>query len=111
LTTPFPDQTMATYTRESKQKKLTSDGEYYSRDSSDPSRLSVIAIRTEKNTYNGAGGHVLHETAEEGLGGEVSVVLLEDLALRLFSGEREGSGKINTQLTVGTTKDCQIVPG
>jgi hypothetical protein len=40
------------------------------------------------NTYNGAGEHVLHETTEEGLGGEVSVVLLEELTSGLGSQKR-----------------------
>lgn len=40
-------------------------------------------------TYNGAGGHVVHEATEEGLGGEVSVVLLEELTGGLLGSEKQ----------------------
>lgn len=55
--------------------------------------LSKFHIGCKNNTYNGAGGHVVHEATEEGLAGEVSVVLLEERLLGLKSKKKKTKEK------------------
>lgn len=65
----------------------------------------------KKKTYNGAGGHVVHETTEEGLGGEVSVVLLEEIAGGLL-GIELGEAKLSVyHVTYDPLQQRKILEG